>query len=88
MVSGFSEVVHRGPPPAQPVPWSGRIAGVGSARSPLPAALEHTEITLLKPTIGSQNYLLPQDADADSIRSIVIWCEPVRFAYTAASLKR
>lgn len=49
---------------------------------------EHREIALLKSTIGDQNYLLPEDADADEIRSIVIWCEPVRIAYTAASLER
>jgi len=49
---------------------------------------DHTEIALLKSTIGDQNYLLPEDADADDIRSIVIWCEPVRIASTAATLKR
>lgn len=49
---------------------------------------EHDEIALLKSTIGDQNYMLPKDADVDEIRSIVIWCEPVRIAYTAASLKR
>jgi hypothetical protein len=49
---------------------------------------DHTELALLKSTIGDQNYLLPEDADADDIRSIVIWCEPVRNAYTAARLQR
>jgi hypothetical protein len=49
---------------------------------------DHTELALLKSTIGDQNYLLPEDADADDIRSIVIWCEPVRNAYTAATLER
>jgi hypothetical protein len=49
---------------------------------------DHTEIALLKSTIGDQNYLLPEDTDADDIRSIVIWCEPVRIAYTAAALER
>jgi len=48
---------------------------------------EHTEFALLKSTKGDQNYLLPKDADADSIRSIVIWCEPIRIAYTAATLR-
>ena len=48
---------------------------------------DHREFAPLKATIGSQNYLLPKDADADSIRSIVIWCEPVRIAYTAAALR-
>jgi len=49
---------------------------------------DHTEIALLKSTIGDQNYLLPEDADAEDIRSVVIWCEPVRIAYTAATLER
>ncbi len=49
---------------------------------------EHTEFAVLKSTIGDQNYLLPENADADEIRSIVIWCEPVRIAYTAATLER
>lgn len=47
---------------------------------------DHDEFALLKSTIGSQNYMLPEDADPDAIRSIVIWCEPIRIAYTAASL--
>lgn len=49
---------------------------------------DHTELAQLKSTIGDQNYLLPEDADADSIRSVVIWCAPVRNAYTAATLER
>jgi hypothetical protein len=49
---------------------------------------DHTELALLKATIGDQNYLLPEDADADDFRSVVIWCEPVRNAYTAAALER
>ncbi len=47
----------------------------------------HDEFALLKSTLGDQNYLLPRGADADSIRSIVIWCEPIRIAYTAAVLR-
>ncbi len=49
---------------------------------------DHTEVALLKSTIGDQNYLLPENVTAKSIRSIVIWCEPIRIAYTAASLRR
>jgi hypothetical protein len=49
---------------------------------------DYTELAPLKSTIGDQNYLLPEDADADDIRSIVIWCQPVRNAYTAAALER
>ena len=47
----------------------------------------HVELAPHKVTKGSQNYLLPESADADSIRSIVIWCEPIRIAYTAATLR-
>jgi hypothetical protein len=47
----------------------------------------HAEFAPLKATKGSQNYLLPANADADSIRSIVIWCQPIRIAYTAAVLR-
>ena len=48
----------------------------------------HTEVALLKSTLGDQNYLLPRGTDASRIRSIVIWCAPVQIAYTAAALAR
>jgi hypothetical protein len=48
---------------------------------------QHTQFARLKATIGEQNYLLPKGADVDSIGSIVIWCEPIRIAYTAARLR-
>jgi len=48
----------------------------------------HTEFAGLKSTLGDQNYLLPRDLDASKLRSIVIWCEPVQIAYTAATLTR
>jgi len=48
----------------------------------------HVEFAGLKSTLGDQNYLLPRDADASRIRSIVIWCEPVRIVYAAATLTR
>jgi len=47
----------------------------------------HVELALLKSTQGSQNYLLPEGLDGESARSIVIWCEPIRIAYTAAALR-
>lgn len=47
----------------------------------------HDEFALLKSSGGAQNYLLPEGVDADSVRSIVIWCEPIRIAYTAAMLR-
>lgn len=46
----------------------------------------HRQIAALKSTVGDQNYLLPADVDERSVRSIVIWCEPVRIAYAAATL--
>jgi hypothetical protein len=39
----------------------------------------------LRSTVGDQNYEIPADAAID-IRSVVIWCEPVAIAYTAAAL--
>lgn len=48
----------------------------------------HSEIALLKSTLGDQNYLLPRSIDASRIRSVVIWCAPVQIAYTAATLRR
>ncbi|MGI8946135.1 MAG: DM13 domain-containing protein [Thermoleophilaceae bacterium] len=47
----------------------------------------HVEIAALKSTLGSQNYLLPRSFDAEKARSVVIWCEPIRIAYTAAPLR-
>jgi hypothetical protein len=49
---------------------------------------EHVEIARLKSTAGPQNYLLPADLPLDDIRSVIIWCEPIRVAYAAARLKR
>ena len=46
----------------------------------------HTEIGELKSTLGEQNYVLPRRIRARDVRSIVIWCEPVRIAYAAAAL--
>lgn len=48
----------------------------------------HRQFAALKSTVGDQNYLLPRDVDESTVRSIVIWCEPVRIAYTAAFLAR
>jgi hypothetical protein len=48
----------------------------------------HRELAGLKSTLGDQNYLLPRGFDAARARSIVIWCEPVQNAYTAATLTR
>lgn len=52
------------------------------------AAIEaqRVEIGNLKSTVGSQNYEIPADLPTERIRSIVIWCQPVQIAYTAAAL--
>ncbi|MGH9183697.1 MAG: DM13 domain-containing protein [Acidimicrobiales bacterium] len=46
----------------------------------------HVQVAELTSTIGNQNYLVPTDLGAQRIRSVVIWCEPVRVAYAAATL--
>lgn len=49
-------------------------------------AVPHFQLAGLTSTVGSQNYELPADLPTSKIHSIVIWCAPVRIAYTAASL--
>jgi hypothetical protein len=39
-------------------------------------------------TLGDQNYELPDGVSVNDIRSVVIWCEPLQIAYTAAVLHR
>jgi hypothetical protein len=57
-------------------------------RSTMQAArAEHVVLAALKSTLGEQNYRIPAAIDAADIRSIVIWCVPVRIAYTAAALR-
>ncbi len=51
-------------------------------------ASDHVEIARLKSTAGPQNYLLPADLPLDAVRSVIIWCEPIRVAYAAARLER
>jgi hypothetical protein len=48
----------------------------------------HTVLAPLKSTLGDENYLLPRGTRAEDVRSIVIWCDPVQIAYTAATLRR
>ena len=47
----------------------------------------HVVIGNLRSTLGSQNYVLPPDMTPDKVRSVVIWCQPVSVAYTAAALE-
>lgn len=44
------------------------------------------ELGNLKSTVGNQNYEVPADADPALLRSVVVWCQPVAIAYTAAAL--
>ncbi|MGI8686743.1 MAG: DM13 domain-containing protein [Acidimicrobiales bacterium] len=46
----------------------------------------YEELGNLKSTVGNENYLLPAGFPRDKLKSIVIWCAPVRIAYTAAIL--
>ena len=47
----------------------------------------HVQIAALKATAGPQNYVLPEGLALPDIRSVIVWCEPVRTAYGAASLE-
>lgn len=50
------------------------------------ASAGYVNVGPLKSTLGNQNYEIPADVATDGLRSIIIWCEPVRMAYTAAAL--
>lgn len=45
-------------------------------------------IAFLKATVGSMNYRIPPEVDLDRARSVVIWCDPLKLAYTGAALLR
>ncbi|HET7488799.1 MAG TPA: DM13 domain-containing protein [Acidimicrobiales bacterium] len=47
----------------------------------------HVEVGNLKSTFGSENYVLPPSITPEKAKSIVVWCQPVRVAYTAAALR-
>lgn len=65
--------------------WTSEAARPATTKQALRS--DHDELTLLKSTGGEQNYLLPEGVEADSVRSVVIWCAPIRIAYTAAALR-
>jgi hypothetical protein len=44
------------------------------------------DLGLLKGNIGDQNYELPSDLDISQYKSVVIWCQPFRVPFNAASL--
>lgn len=66
--------------------WTSPVARPRTSKQAFRAP--HSEVAELKSTAGSQNYLLPRSLSAGEIRSVVIWCEPVRIAYVAAALRR
>ena len=41
----------------------------------------------LKGNVGSQNYEIPPDVDLDRYKSVLIWCEPFRFAFALAPFR-
>jgi hypothetical protein len=43
------------------------------------------DLGLLKGNIGDQNYELPPDLDISQYKSVVIWCQPFRVPFNAAS---
>lgn len=47
---------------------------------------KHVKAATLRASAGEQNYRLPRGVRAGDVRSIVIWCEPLRIAYIAAAL--
>ncbi|HEX8647415.1 MAG TPA: DM13 domain-containing protein [Thermoleophilaceae bacterium] len=49
---------------------------------------KHRTVAELRSTAGDQNYLLPRGIRPERIRSIVIWCDPLRIAYLGATLRR
>jgi hypothetical protein len=49
-------------------------------------AAPYVEIGALTSTLGEQNYVLPAELAPERVRSVVIWCAPVRIAYAAAAL--
>lgn len=52
----------------------------------LPAA-PGVEIALLKATLGSMNYAVPAGVDATTYKSVAIWSERAKSAFTVASLR-
>jgi hypothetical protein len=47
----------------------------------------HLELGPLKATAGDLTYVLPRRLSMRDVRSVVIWCEPIRIAYGAAALR-
>lgn len=50
------------------------------------SAAPYVELANLRSTLGDQNYVLPADLPAERMKSVVIWCAPIRIAYGGAAL--
>ena len=48
----------------------------------------HRVLAGLRSTVGDQNYVLPRGTRVADVRSVVIWCVPIRIAYAAVELRR
>lgn len=46
----------------------------------------HAELGRLKANRGNQNYVIPADADLDTLTSVSIWCKRFRVSFGAAAL--
>ncbi len=66
------------------VVWLSEAAAPTSSEEAVTAP--HVEIAALKSTMGPQNYLVPADLPIEQVRSVIIWCPPIRSAYLAATL--
>jgi hypothetical protein len=65
--------------------WVSRARRPGTSRAALDS--RHVDLWPLKATAGDHNYLLPRSLRREDVRSVVIWCEPIRIAYGAAALR-
>ena len=61
--------------PVNPVPSSIGVENPGSV-----------DLGELKGNVGDQNYELPADLDLTQFKSVVIWCQPFKVPFIAASL--
>lgn len=52
------------------------------------AAAPFEQVAFLPATSGAMNLRLPDGVDLDRYASVVIWCQPLRVAYAAATLER
>lgn len=66
--------------------WVSRAARPRTTRSAFRSP--HVTIAPLKSTLGDQNYLLSETMRERDVRSVVIWCDPVRIAYAASAMRR